>query len=417
MILTKDMYNIQCDCGHPHAVFLEKAVIEPGALYKFDDEVAALNLPQDYTAIYDKNTYAATQGRHPKATYEIILNPDGLHANEHGVQQLMDALKPTKMLVAVGSGTVHDLTRYCAAKLNLPFASAPTAASMDGFASYSSSMTLKGMKVTVPAVSPTLIVADSEIVAAAPWRLTCSGIGDILGKYIALCDWKISNLLTGEYYCAGIEELTRKAVNEIVECAPRLHKGDTDAYDNLLMGLVFAGLSMQLTKVSRPAAGAEHYISHLMELGLDWLPVEDALHGEKVGVATLLCATIYHQLAQLTTKQVEDSLIRYQTPTKEELTPIFGKLSDEVLKENADDCLYHIPDGSIVKHWDKIQKFINEIPAVEEIAKTFTQLGAKTTLASLDVDPALQPQIIHWSGMVRNRLTLLRIQQYMMQQS
>ena len=40
---------------------------------------------------------------------------------------------------------------------------------------------------------------------AAPAELLASGMGDVLGKYVALADWQIANLLTGECYCGDMD--------------------------------------------------------------------------------------------------------------------------------------------------------------------------------------------------------------------
>ena len=68
-------------------------------------------------------------------------------------------------------------------------------------------MTWKGVKKTFPAVGPVAMVADSRVIAAAPGRLTAAGVGDLLGKYTALLDWRASHLLTGEAYCPELARL------------------------------------------------------------------------------------------------------------------------------------------------------------------------------------------------------------------
>src|SRR5699024_3620735 len=108
--------------------------------------------------------------------------------------------KNSDVLIAVGTGSIHDLTRYSAYKMQIPFISMPTGASVDGFVSTIAALTIKGMKKTLPAKSPLYVLADTDIFAKAPYRLTASGISDLMGKYTALMDWKISHLVTGEYF-------------------------------------------------------------------------------------------------------------------------------------------------------------------------------------------------------------------------
>lgn len=104
---------------------------------------------------------------------EIVLDPQDLHANERGVQLLTEQLPgDVGYLLAIGSGTVHDITRYCAYRLRVPFVSCPTAASVDGFCSSVAAMTWGGCKKTLTAVAPQFVLADTDIIRQAPLRLT-----------------------------------------------------------------------------------------------------------------------------------------------------------------------------------------------------------------------------------------------------
>lgn len=120
-----------------------------------------------------------------------------------------------QVMLAIGGGTVHDITRYCSTERGIPFISIPTAASCDGFCSNVAAMTWHGYKKTIPCQAPLLVVADLDVISAAPWRLTASGIGDMLGKFIALTDWRISHLLTGEKLCPVIYQIMEDAVDSI----------------------------------------------------------------------------------------------------------------------------------------------------------------------------------------------------------
>ncbi|MFA6948623.1 MAG: iron-containing alcohol dehydrogenase, partial [Eubacteriales bacterium] len=196
-------------------------------------------------------------------------------------------------LVACGSGSVHDITRYAAYRLGLPFISFPTAASVDGFVSNVAAMTSGGRKETSPAQPPAALFADAEIYRAAPRRLTVSGAGDIIGKYISLCDWRISHLITGEEIDPEIMALTVGAVNEVMSLDPA-----SDSFTDAVMdGLIKSGMAIQYHGSSRPASGAEHHLSHLWEMHCVNAPT-DALHGEKVGVGALLVLERYREIAE-----------------------------------------------------------------------------------------------------------------------
>lgn len=230
MIIHGTDYNGVCACGHTHIMTTELSVIESGCLRNIKKYMEESGISGFSAAVYDENTYQATMDRHPDVDCEIVLNPENLHANEHGIELLMEKLpENTDVLIAIGSGTVHDLTRYCALVKNAEFISCPTAASVDGFCSSVAALTLHGCKKTVPAIAPKLVVADIDIIKEAPLYLAKSGFGDMVGKYIALADWKIANILTGEYYCSRIVQMTRQAVEEVVCSVTKILNRDEEA--------------------------------------------------------------------------------------------------------------------------------------------------------------------------------------------
>lgn len=423
MVLTPESFAFNCGCGREHKVLLQKAVIEPGALYQLDALRAELGYGGRATAVYDKNTYTATQGRHPKAEQEVILDPQGLHADEHGTGALLAQIEaaPPEVLLAVGSGTVHDITRYCARKLGIPFISAPTAASVDGFVSTVAAMTWHGFKKTMPGVSPPLLVADLDIIAAAPAFLGRSGLGDIIGKYVSLADWSIAHALVDEYYCEGIANLTKQAVDEAVAAHHKLPSGDLDAYASLTKALVLSGVAMQLADNSRPASGAEHHISHLIEIGVPWIGQNDALHGEKVGIGALLAADEYHRWAQLSANEIQRRIpaggVDFSAPlTQAELTPIFGPaLAPEVLLENQPICTTALRASALYSKWDQLQQHMSAIPTAAQIADILEATGAKRSLADVGVDEGLRERLLLHAPLVRNRLTFMRVRRYLVQ--
>ena len=182
-----------CACGKAHNIDVGKISIESGAVRELTDILEAFQNP---VFICDSNTRAAAEPflEEEFKDYPVIeLNPKGLQADNRGVDKVMKQLDycdrglssvSVDVLVAIGAGTIHDLTRYAATEYDIPFVSVPTAASVDGFAANVAALTLDGLKKTVAGVSPRWILADTDIFATAPSRLTASGVSDFLGKYI-----------------------------------------------------------------------------------------------------------------------------------------------------------------------------------------------------------------------------------------
>lgn len=408
MIIDSLQYNGKCSCGKEHKMVTECAVVESGCLFKLPEYLEKYGLTEGTVAVYDENTYKATSDRHPKVDFEVILNPDDLHANEHGVELLQKELPhEAKVLIAIGSGTIHDITRYCAYEAGIDFVSCPTAASVDGFCSSVAAMTWKGSKKTLTAVAPRFVLADTDIVKEAPLYLAKSGFGDMVGKYVALTDWKIGHILTGEFYCEKIAEMTKDATKEVLDSAEGIISGDDAAYENLMYGLLLSGLAMQMMGNSRPASGAEHHISHIIEMSPEGLDVHsDALHGEKVGVGTLLAVGEYHRIAKMNEIEWQD----YKEYDRDYIYEIFKeRLTDEILAENQKDSAKGITANMIRKAFPQIVEAIQSMPTQKELQEIYDKLQIKATLEDIDVPQERISKLLDYSPCVRNRLTWMRL--------
>ena len=408
MIIDGREYNGLCSCGREHVMVTEFSLVESGALYKVKAYLEKFEMNGKTVAVYDENTYQATEGRHPQTDYEVILNPDNLHANEHGVALLEKELpQDANILIAIGSGTIHDITRYCAYTHGMDFVSCPTAASVDGFCSSVAAMTWHGAKKTLTAVAPKFVLADLDIIKNAPLYLAKSGFGDMIGKYIALTDWKIGHILTEEYYCDRIAKMTQEATDAVLNSAEGIVKGEVDAFEKLMYGLLLSGLAMQMIGNSRPASGAEHHISHVIEMHPEGLGVSsEALHGEKVGVGTLLAVEEYHRLAKMARPTFRD----YEPYTRDYIYPIFADaLTNEIMKENEIDSAAGITGERMAVCWDDICKEINQIPSAEFLTALYQKLGIKSQLSDIAVKNEKEALLLTYSPCVRNRLTLMRL--------
>lgn len=408
MIIDSKKFNGECNCGHIHKMTTEFCIIESGCLADIDKYIAKYNLKGTSVAIYDENTFKATDGKHPKANFEIILPPENLHADNHGVELAWEQIpKEVDYLIAVGSGTVHDITRFCAYKKGVPFVSCPTAASVDGFCSSVAAMTWDGFKKTFEAVAPHIVVADLDIISKAPMFMTNSGFGDMVGKFIALAEWKISHILTDEYFCKTIYDITMDATKAVISSVEEIKNGDVKAYEKLIYGLLMSGLAMQMLGNSRCASGAEHHISHLIEMqptGLD--ASSDALHGEKVGVGTLMACKKYHSIKD--DKNI--SWIDYPKVDDEYIRAFFGeKLSDSIIAENSNNCASGITAKMIEDKWNDICSVIDGIPTYEEMLSKYMTIGAMHKLEDIGVPEEKTDMILEYSPFVRNRVTLMRL--------
>ena len=400
-----------CACGKVHTAATKLCVIEPGALTRLDEAMAETGLSGKRCAVYDGNTYAAIpQHLRPAAEQVVLLPSSGLHADEHTTADLSAKLEgDVQVLLAIGGGPLHDIVRFCAKERNIPFVSIPTAASCDAFSAEVAAMIWEGVRKTINCQAPELVVADMDVICAAPPHLILSGIGDVLGKFIALAEWRMARAITGEAFCQPIYDMMHDALLQVWDNCLAAREGDTDAAAAVMYGLLLSGIAMQLFGNSRPASGAEHHISYLIELQPDGLgPVGRASHGEQVAVGTVLASREYHRIAAL--EDIADRVIPFQPLDEDWLRSYFGeKLFPGTVAENAKDALAHVSPLAILLAWPEIQEIVAEIPTAEELTERLTALGAKASLTDIGVPEEKLSEILDAAPCCRNRLTLMRL--------
>lgn len=401
-----------CSCNKAHKLYVKEITIKKNALKDLPDLVHKYGYTHPII-LCDDHTYKAAgeqvQQLLPEAEC-IQLNSDGLHADEHGVEAAEKELNDhCDLLIAVGSGTIHDITRYLAYHKNLTFYSVPTAASVDGFVSTVAAMTWKGFKKSFTAVSPLCVIADTNIYSKAPNRLTASGVADLLGKYTALVDWRISHLITGENICEEICKMEEKALQTVKENLEGLAKGDSFAFENLMYGLLLSGLAMQMVENSRPASGAEHHLSHLWEMEILNERIE-AYHGEKVGVGLCIACDRYQEAAEKIRRNEyiihpsKETLLDFKWHTEREL-----ELRKEMEEENTPNPLAEVDLGIFEKKQSGIAAILETLPTGQTIRNMLKLVDAPTSLEEINLSPDILDMSCSLSPYVRRRITFMRL--------
>lgn len=401
-----------CGCGKEHKIMVKDIIIESEAIKKLSIIMEKEGF-KNITIICDENTYAAAGEEIkeiiPKGKF-INLKSENLHANEIAVQKVYECLSvENDVLIALGSGTIHDITRYVAYNKDIPFISVPTAASVDGFVSTVAAMTWRGDKKTFTAVSPIYVVADTDIFKEAPYRLTASGVSDLIGKYTALVDWKISSIVIGEYICNKVCNMEIDAVNKLCECVDDLVLGKLEAYEQLMYALILSGLAMQIIGNSRPASGAEHHMSHLWEMEVINKHL-DAYHGEKVSVGLILVMEEYKKIK----KSIENGRCRvkkYYGLEEDMLKEVFKsrEMYDSIMKENTPDPLLNVNKVILQNRLESIAEILEKLPTLDFVKNTLKRAKAVTTLEEIGLSNDVKQNSIRVLPYVRNRLTLMRI--------
>ena len=405
MIMDCEQYTGKCVCGRTHTLETRKVVVAEKAIDHFEEYMQELGLTGKRTVVYDEITWKLTEGKHVKADQNIVLDPNGLRAEDILIEKMMKDLDSPEVIVAVGAGTIMDFGRYPAYKLGIPFVAIPTLASSDGFTANICSAIINGQKKSTPMCAPVLVVADLDIIGGAPKRLIASGINDILAKYISLADWRMSTLVDGEYFCPMVADLAEHAMKLMRDAADKYAATGEADHEAMTMAQMESGLTMQLLDHSRAASGAEHLMAHLVEMHPPRFEKAEGIHGECVGVGTFACIKEYHRLAKLTPKA------KPFTPlTQDWVLEKFGeRLTPGIMKENEKDVLGTFDPQNIVDHWEEIRAILEALPSVEEMEKLYSDCGCKYLPEHIGIDPALADEMLDISAAIRNRLTLVRM--------
>ncbi len=193
------------------------------------------------------------------------------------------------VIVGFGGGKSIDLAKYASKNLQADFVSIPTAASHDGITSPFASLKGFNKPISVRAKVPTLILLDAEIISKAPSRLNRAGMGDILGKWSAVLDWRLAHKLRNEYYGEYAASLALLSFKHVVSNGREIATWRPDGVRILLEALVSSGVAMCIAGSSRPASGSEHLFSH----ALDMVAKRPALHGEQVALGSIMMLYIH----------------------------------------------------------------------------------------------------------------------------
>jgi glycerol-1-phosphate dehydrogenase [NAD(P)+] len=216
-------------------------------------------------------------------------------------------------LLGIGGGTVIDVAKMAADDHGVGFVSVPTTASHDGIVSGRGSIPEGNTRHSVAADPPLGVIADTAIIADAPWQFITAGCADIISNYTAVKDWELAHRLKNVEYSEYAGALSQMTAEMLVGNADSIKKGLEESAWLVMKALVSSGVAMSIDGSSRPASGAEHLISHQ----LDRIAGGTALHGHQVGVASITTEYL-HSGQDGHWNNVRDALASIGAPTTAE---------------------------------------------------------------------------------------------------
>lgn len=411
-----------CVCGRPETPEAVELVLKDGALQELPRLVEGLGRRQPArggaaVALFDPTTYALfgaavldTLASAGLAARPLVLGEAErpFEPDEAAVEAAETAAaRERAVVIGVGSGAINDLGKYVAARQALPYVSVATAPSMDGFAAPISAIVVNKVKTTVPSRAPDAVVADLAILKGAPPSLIAAGFGDVAGKVTSLADWRLAHVLFDEYWCEATAEKVGAIVQGTLAAAPKIAARSPDAVGGLMEALVRAGTSVLHVGHSRPTSGAEHLLSHFIEMWHVNRGLRPPAHGHVVGVGTLIACRVAEAL-----QEVADPL--GAPPPAAELPPpgvILAALGIAQMPENFGSSKFDPSRiaqrrARIAARWPEALAALRRLPPAEEVARRLRSAGCPTSLSELGIDRQTAREAIGWCRFLRERYTL-----------
>jgi glycerol-1-phosphate dehydrogenase [NAD(P)+] len=416
--------TFECECGRVHTVPVRKMVLDEGAHVRLPEVLAELSLPRDTCIVADDNTYdvlgtkvARLLGEARYGIREVVIpSPPGgtVKADQPTADKLLSSLPSVPLLIAVGSGTINDLTKLAASRRGVPYVVVATAPSMNGYTSSIVALTVDGLKTTSEAHPPVGVVADLDVLVEAPMELITSGLGDIVSKPVSTADWKLAQIVSGEYFCSRPIGLVTAFEPQFMGNPVGIRDRQPEAIRALTEALLYSGISMVIAGSSSPASGGEHLISHTIDMQADLRGRQHDHHGTQVGVATIFSAALYERVLaeDIASFDVEALVARQDERRRRELERYWGRFANVVGEELAAKTVGRDEQRDrmavIQGKWGEIRSELRQfLRPWSQIQDVLREAGGATRIADIGLSlEQFREAVLHGREM-RRRYTIL----------
>lgn len=380
------MIEMDCTCVQKHhSIPTEVIEVSDHAIEKVAD------ILKDYRRIFmvaDENTYEVAGKRveeilraSGQLSHTLILPSPALPNAESVGKVLMEAGRDREVydinawslnpdyILAVGSGSINDTCRMVSYRIGIPYGVAGTAPSMDGYASVVAPLLNGRKKIVYNCSIARHIIIDLSVNCQAPYPLLLSGVGDMIGKYVAILDWEISRDRNGEYYCEQIADMVLKATSQCIDASGKLESRDPEAIRSTSEGLILSGECIAFCGSSRPASGTEHMIGQTWEV----MDVEEGkvpnLHGIEVGEGTFTAIEIFRKLYAETDDGHVKALIEKYLPAFDRIEALQKTLKLPFTVTDHDRYIQGVLRGRTFRDRYTILQYLYEQGKLEEYAE------------------------------------------------
>jgi glycerol-1-phosphate dehydrogenase [NAD(P)+] len=289
----------------------------------------------------------------------IQLGTGTVRADEETVEQAVAEVGEHRLLVSVGSGTLTDIAKVTAQRTGNHHVAVQTACSINGFIADRSVLVIAGAKRTVKSRWPDVLVADTDILAAAPWQLNLAGVGDLSTVPNAVAEWRLAARLGHgpPYTPAVVDDIL--AANPVLPALARATRdADPAGIADLARLLATSGLSMGIVGSTAPASGTEHAVSHLMEMARTRQGRQAAAHGMQVTVATRLAVRVW----QLVDATIRSGDAKVRVPDESTSRDAVARAFADFDTQTVDECwtAYSAKRNWLLAHQSAVERLVSD---------------------------------------------------------
>lgn len=411
------------------AAVTRDVVVEPGAMAALPALVDRHFGRTPLLVVADANTQLAAGQRAWDALYDHNI------AAEHIVLPSESRLKPDASLarnlaqrlgasgaipVAVGSGVINDLVKYAAALVDRPYICVATAASMDGYAASGAALLDAGFKRTFACPPPLAVLADLNILVAAPPQMAAWGYGDLAGKLVAGADWLLADSLGEDELNPAPFAMVQDNIRAWLADPDGVRRHDPRALRALFDGLLISGFAMQAHGNSRPASGSDHQFAHLWEMeevAVGGVPVS---HGACVGVGCLSMLAAYEWLlrqdfsrivpAELAARVPTPATLRAEVAASFPLAFMAANAEVEAVAKAAGPQVVETRLRRLQANWSQISERLRQsLPEAKTVRRWLNSAGAPSSTEAIGISGAKHARDYKRARLIRRRFTGLDV--------
>ena len=347
----------------------------------------------------------------------IQLGTGTVRADEETVGRAVAEVGDNRLLISVGAGTLTDIAKVTAQRTGSRHVAVQTACSINGFIADRSVLVIAGAKRTVVSRWPDMLIADSDILTAAPAGLNLAGVGDLSTVPNAVAEWQLAaGLGHGPAYDGAVVEQVLAAMPALPSLAQAAHDAEPTGLADLARLLAGSGLSMGIVGSTAPASGSEHAVSHLLEMAFAQRQGPAAPHGMQVSVATRLALRVWQLVDRTITSTRPQVRVPDESASRDAVAQAFGELGAKTVEE----CwtAYSAKRTWLVEHRSDVEAMVADWDAFTQTLtlptpEQFDEVSHASDLPTRagDLGPGYDDALLFWalrnSHLLRERISIV----------